>query len=53
MNTFFKQICWNLNNKSSIIIDDNRVSYAYLLYDKNIIGDVWLYNRVATPISSN
>ncbi len=54
MNIFFKQICWNLNNKYSIIIeDDDRVGYAYLLHDKNIIGDVWLYNRATTPVSSN
>lgn len=30
--------------------DDGRVAYAYLhAPDGDIIGDVWLYNRVATP----
>ena len=29
--------------------DDGKVAYAYLKRDKNIVGDVWLYNRCPTP----
>lgn len=35
---------------SLIIDDDGRVAYAYLREPEGeIIGDVWLYNRVPTP----
>jgi hypothetical protein len=35
---------------SVVIDDDGRVAYAYLRDpDQEIIGDVWLYNRAATP----
>jgi hypothetical protein len=35
---------------SVVIDDDGRVAYAYLRdLDQEIIGDVWLYNRAATP----
>ena len=29
--------------------DDGKVAYAYLKNDDGIVGDVWLYNRCATP----
>ena len=29
--------------------DDGRVAYAYLQSGSTIVGDVWLYNRCATP----
>jgi hypothetical protein len=29
--------------------DDGKVAYAYLKHGKNIVGDVWLYNRCPTP----
>lgn len=54
MDTFFEQIFWDINNRYSIIIeDDDRVAYAYLLYNKQIIGDVWLYNRIPSPTTVN
>lgn len=34
---------------SVVIEDDNRVAYAYLMRDKKIVGDVWLYNRGEPP----
>jgi hypothetical protein len=34
---------------SVVVEDDDRVAYAYLLRGKDIIGDVWLYNRFNTP----
>jgi hypothetical protein len=32
-----------------VIEDDDRVCYAYLLSEENIVGDVWLYNRLPAP----
>jgi hypothetical protein len=32
-----------------IVEDDDRVVYAYLLHRNQIVGDVWLYNRVRAP----
>lgn len=29
--------------------DDGKVAYAYLKKDKQIVGDVWLYNRCPAP----
>jgi hypothetical protein len=29
--------------------DDGRTAYAYLFVDEKIVGDVWLYNVVASP----
>lgn len=29
--------------------DDGRVGYAYLIENEEIVGDLWLYNRAATP----
>ncbi|RWY57263.1 hypothetical protein [Mucilaginibacter gilvus] len=34
------------------IEDDGRVAYAYLNYYGDIVSDVWLYNRAATPAGS-
>lgn len=34
-----------------VVEDDGRVAYAYLMVDERVAGDVWLYNRVATPTS--
>ena len=34
---------------SVVIEDDGKVAYAYLLKNKKIIGDVWLYNRCKAP----
>ncbi|WP_437921204.1 hypothetical protein [Sphingobacterium sp. LRF_L2] len=36
---------------SVIIEDDDKVCYAYLLEENQIISDVWLYNHIDTPES--
>lgn len=33
-----------------VIEDDNRVAYAYLRDAGKVVGDVWLYNSVETPL---
>ena len=33
-----------------IFHDDGRVAYAYMTFDREIISDVWLYNRCETPV---
>jgi hypothetical protein len=41
---------WKANGNYSVIIeDDGRVAYGYLLRERCIIGDVWLYNTTTTP----
>jgi hypothetical protein len=44
---------WRLRSRSStaqlVIEDDGRTGYAYLLRDRKIVSDVWLYNRAPTP----
>jgi len=32
-----------------LIEDDDKVCYAYLLKEKRIVGDIWLYNSAPTP----
>jgi hypothetical protein len=50
MKGIYFQIFCPYNEKYSIIIeDDERVCYAYLLVDRDIVGDVWLYNREIAP----
>lgn len=50
MSKFYKQIFCDGDLKYSVVIEDNgRVAYAYLLYEKEIIADVWLYNSQAAP----
>jgi hypothetical protein len=41
----------DVNSGLSLIVeDDGRVSYAYLISpERQIIGDVWLYNRCSAP----
>ncbi len=41
----------NPNSGYSVVFDDDgRVAYAYLLNQRDaIVGDVWLYNRCASP----
>jgi hypothetical protein len=34
---------------SLIVEDDDRVAYAYLLHNEEIVGDVWLYNGDPAP----
>jgi len=34
----------------SVVVEDNvRVAYGYLRHERNIIADVWLYNRCTSP----
>ncbi len=33
-----------------VIEADERVAYAYLLKDRQIVSDVWLFNRVDAPV---
>lgn len=50
MTEFFKQFFYDANNKYSVVIeDDGKVCYAYLMDNKEIAGDVWLYNSSQTP----
>ncbi len=54
MSEFYKQEICPYDKCYSVIIEDNsRVSYAYLLKDKSIISDVWLYNQISTPDKTN
>ena len=54
MSEFYKQEFCEANQKYSVIIeDDDRVAYAYLLCEREIIGDVWLYNKISTPATAN
>jgi hypothetical protein len=36
-----------------VLEDDGRVAYAYLLKDRKIVADVWLYNVGESPESTN
>ncbi|SHH75633.1 hypothetical protein SAMN04488109_5171 [Chryseolinea serpens] len=48
-----KAVCeWN-ERYSVVVEDDHRVCYAYLLQDDKIVGDVWLYNSIADPVSTD
>jgi hypothetical protein len=54
MSKFYKQyVCPYDKHYSLIIEDDGRVSYAYLLKDRDIISDVWLYNQQESPDNTN
>lgn len=46
----FCQFFWEDNPDYSVIIeDDTIVAYVYLMLGEEIIGDVWLYNRITPP----
>jgi len=32
-----------------VVEDDGRVAFAYLLEGREIVGDIWLYNRAEAP----
>ena len=49
MSTFFKSIKSPVSEYSIVIEDDGKVAYAYLLKNKAIISDLWLYNQAETP----
>lgn len=46
---YYQFISDHCSQYSIIIEEDGKVCYAYLLFEKNIIGDVWLYNQEPTP----
>ena len=49
MSEFYQQYFCPKDGKYSLIIDDNSsVCYAYLLIEREVIGDVWLYNNSET-----
>lgn len=49
---YLEQFVWELNPDYSVLIEaDERVSYGYLLKGKEIIGDVWLFNIMSTPVN--
>ena len=37
---------------SAVFEDDGEVAYGYMMIDKNIVSDVWLYNTADTPTTS-
>lgn len=48
--SYFKQFFCSTEPEYSVVIeDDDKVCYAYLYFNKEIIGDVWLYNNVESP----
>jgi hypothetical protein len=38
---------------SAVFEDDGKVAHAYLLHERRIVADVWLYNRSAAPEAPN
>lgn len=50
--SYFKQFFCSTEPEYSVVIeDDDKVCYAYLYFNKEIIGDVWLYNNVESPVT--
>ena len=50
MNDYFEQFFSENSDQFSVIIEnDGRACYGYLLRDKQIVGDIWLYNQDKTP----
>ncbi|MDO6435237.1 hypothetical protein Q4E93_31765 [Flavitalea sp. BT771] len=50
MSEYYQQIVCVSSPKYSVVIeDDGRVCYAYLLLERSIVSDVWLYNQDETP----
>jgi len=51
--SYFKEFLYDLKPEYSVIIeDDDKVCYAYLLIDNEIVGDVWLYNTMKSPVEA-
>lgn len=49
--TYLKKFVYRLKPEYSILIeDDGKVCYAYLYINNKIVGDVWLYNKIESPI---
>ena len=36
---------------SAVFEDDGEVAYGYMVIDKEIVSDVWLYNTADTPVT--
>ena len=53
MSDFFTKIISEKENYCIIIDCDGKVAYAYLLHNKKIVSDVWLYNQQETPATIN
>lgn len=49
MSIFFHQLNCGDNLHRCIIEDNGSVAYAYLIREKRIVGDIWLYNQATTP----
>lgn len=50
MTDFLYKAPCNFNPDYAVIIeDDGIVAYAYLLFNEEIIADIWLYNQAETP----
>jgi len=49
MTTIFVQVKCEDGRHSCVVEDNGRVAYAYLLQERKVVGDLWLYNQAATP----
>jgi hypothetical protein len=49
MSEIFLQVASPDGRYVCIIEDNGVVAYAYLMQDKKILSDLWLYNQAATP----
>lgn len=49
MGTFFHSYPGPDARFELVVEDNGRVAYAYLVSNKNIVGDVWLYNSTKAP----
>lgn len=51
--SYFKEFLHDLKPEYSVMIeDDDKVCYAYLLIHNEIVGDVWLYNTIKSPVEA-
>lgn len=46
---FLSETCEQNNAFSAVFEDNGRVAYAYLIFNDEIVSDVWLYNHGDTP----
>ena len=49
MSTLLHELKCNDGLHSVVIEDNGRVAYAYLIRDRRVISDLWLYNQADTP----
>ncbi|KKX47233.1 MULTISPECIES: hypothetical protein [Sphingobacterium] len=51
--TYFKKFVYDLKPEYSLLIeDDGKVCYAYLYINNKIVGDIWLYNTMKSPVKA-